>query len=385
MKTPTPALLAAVLLPLAAAAAPDTLRLVNVVYRHGTRTPIEAYPTDPNIGAWPQGDGQLTNEGKQNQLELGRFLRSRYDGFLPELYHMNYTHIEAADVDRCLMSAQANLAGLFPPRGQDVWDAELAWQPIPVHTVPFEDDYKFKSYKICDAYNAEHDRVYSSPQVEAVNAEYAGLYQYLTENSGDLVADVTHVQYLYDTLRIESTHNLTTPEWALAVPPGYDAPAFPDLMEPLGNLDFALLGATPLQRRLGGGTLLKDILKNMKASVYGYLSPPNRKLFAYSGHDTNVGCLLTTLMVYNGVMPPLASAVLVELHAEPEVGATVQLFYRNDTTAEPYPLQLPGCQLSCPWDTFVQLTEDVVPDDIEAECAAVPEGYVPRANKWRRD
>ncbi|XP_043203359.1 testicular acid phosphatase-like [Amphibalanus amphitrite] len=92
MTTPTRALLAAVLLPLVAAAAPDTLRLVNVLYRHGARTIIAAYPTDPNIGAWPQGYGQLTNEGKQNQLELGRFLRRRYDGFLPELYHVNYIH-----------------------------------------------------------------------------------------------------------------------------------------------------------------------------------------------------------------------------------------------------------------------------------------------------
>ena len=81
--------------------------------------------------------------------------------------------------------------------------------------------------------------------------------------------------------------------------------------------------------------------------------------------------------------PPLASAVLVELHEEAELGPTVQLFYRNDTTVAPYPLQLPGCQLSCPWDSFVQLTADVVPDDIEAECA-VPGGYVSRPGKWRR-
>ena len=60
--------------------------------------------------------------------------------------------------------------------------------------------------------------------------------------------------------------------------------------------------------------------------------------------------------------------MLVELHEEPELGPTVQLFYRNDTAAEPYPLQLPGCELSCPWDSFVQLTVDVVPDDVRAEC-----------------
>ena len=290
-------LLPLLLLPLlAAAGALDTLQLVNVLYRHGARTPIDRYPTDPN-DVWPQGDGQLTNEGKQNQLELGRFLRSRYDDFLPALYHMNYTRIVAADVDRCLMSAQANLAGLYPPQGEDEWEASIAWQPIPVHTVPFGDDFTFKSYKICDAYNAEHDRVMRSPEIMAINAEYASLYAYLAENSGSPVYDVTTVQYLYDDLWIEAEHNLTTPDWALAVPPGYDAPAFPDLIKPLGQLDFTLYGATPLLRRLGGGTMLKDMVANMRASVEGDLEPPSRRMFAYSGHDTNVAQLLSTLEV----------------------------------------------------------------------------------------
>ena len=83
--------------------------------------------------------------------------------------------------------------------------------------------------------------------------------------------------------------------------------------------------------------------------------------------------------MYNGIAPPFASAVLVELHSEPEVGPAVQLFYRNDTTVEPYQLQLPGCQLSCPWESFVQLTADRIPGDIQAECAV--EGYVSTENK----
>lgn len=34
------------------------------------------------------------------------------------------------------MSAEANLAGLYPPRGQDMFNPNISWQPIPVHTVP---------------------------------------------------------------------------------------------------------------------------------------------------------------------------------------------------------------------------------------------------------
>ena len=37
------------------------------------------------------------------------------------------------------MSATTNLAGLYPPEGDEVWDDQLLWQPIPVYTVPLND------------------------------------------------------------------------------------------------------------------------------------------------------------------------------------------------------------------------------------------------------
>lgn len=50
-------------------------------------------------------------------------------------------HVRSTDIDRTLMSAEANLAGLYPPSGSQVWNEKLLWQPIPVHTVPDELEY----------------------------------------------------------------------------------------------------------------------------------------------------------------------------------------------------------------------------------------------------
>lgn len=48
---------------------------------------------------------------------------------LPQIY------VRSTDLDRTLMTAQAVLAGLYPPSGEQEWNPDIKWQPIPVHTI----------------------------------------------------------------------------------------------------------------------------------------------------------------------------------------------------------------------------------------------------------
>ncbi|EPB65161.1 hypothetical protein ANCCEY_15776 [Ancylostoma ceylanicum] len=63
----------------------DKLLMVQVVWRHGDRAPVMAYPTDEHQeDTWPNGWGELTAVmailflGMRQQYALGRVLHKRY-------------------------------------------------------------------------------------------------------------------------------------------------------------------------------------------------------------------------------------------------------------------------------------------------------------------
>lgn len=75
---------------------------------------------------------------------IGEWLRNRYDNFLPKKYSLNDIYVLSSDKDRTIMSALCVLAALYDPIQEDVWNQNLLWQPIPVHTLPEKYDHVSK-------------------------------------------------------------------------------------------------------------------------------------------------------------------------------------------------------------------------------------------------
>lgn len=354
------------------------LKVVHLLFRHGDRTPINPYPKDPYKAAseWPVGFGQLTSLGKQEQLRLGQWVRARYSGFLGADYSEKEVYVRSTDVDRTLMSASAHLAGLFPPHGYLQFDPDLAWQPVPVHTVPKSLDALLSSHATCPRFDELQKELEESKFMKDLYTDNRDMFEYISANTGINVTTITELDYIYDSLFIESIYNKSLPDWTAKVFPesrGEMARQF----KKLRDLSFTVDTFTHELKRLKGGPFVQELLDHFEAVRHP--QPPmgsmdkreeaeyqGRKLFIYSAHDTTVAPILHTLGVFNGLAPPYASMVIVEL-LEREAGLHVRLSYKN-TTDSVFVLTLPGCQELCPLDTFKALTASIVPSNWREEC-----------------
>ncbi|CAB0018563.1 unnamed protein product [Nesidiocoris tenuis] len=127
--------------------APATLKLLHIIFRHGDRTPVYSYANDPyRDHQWEGGKGALTNKGKAEIYELGQIMRIRYGNFLNEAYDPEEIYMESSYAPRCQMSAQMFLAAMYPPKGRQIWNLNLLWQPIPANPVPRDLDNVSKHF-----------------------------------------------------------------------------------------------------------------------------------------------------------------------------------------------------------------------------------------------
>ncbi|XP_003406888.1 testicular acid phosphatase [Loxodonta africana] len=367
---------------LAQALAEGPLVFVALVFRHGDRAPLASYPTDPHKEAaptlWPRGLGQLTREGVRQQLELGRFLRSRYKTFLSPEYRREEVYIRSTDFDRTLESAQANLAGLFPEAAPGT--PESNWRPIPVHTVPVTEDKLLRfPTRSCPRYHELLRETTEATEYQAALEGWTDFLMHLGNSTGlSLVREpLRRAWKVLDTLLCQRAHGLPLPSWAS-----------PDVLQTLTQISALDIGAhvgpprAAEKAQLTGGILLDAILANF--SRVQRLGLP-LKMVMYSAHDSTLLALQGALGLYDGHTPPYAACLGFEFQrhlGDPEEdggNVTISLFYRNDSSRPPLTLSLPGCPDPCPLGLFHQLTAPARPPARGIPCHSLHEPATPAA------
>ncbi|KRT86473.1 Phosphatase [Oryctes borbonicus] len=347
------------------------LLLVHVISRHGARTPVDTYPTDPYINDtfYPVGWGQLTNEGKQDLFRLGQDLRKRYDEFLGDQYSTDLYYSQSTEVDRTLSSVQVINAGIWEPKGDQKWSS-LNWQPIPVHYEPLNKDTLLLVRKTCAQYEIELRNVMMSLEVQEKLKLNKEIFEYLEIWSGNKIEDFDDVQDLYSTLYAEESFNLTLPEWTINV--------YPEKLYEMTTYSFHLRAYNTILTKLKGGVLLKKIIKDFVMKKDGTLKPKGRKLFVYGGHDSTIANLLSALKIFKPHVPDYAATIVLEFSRNRftnEYG--VEVYYRMSIDHPLEIKQLPNCDTFCPLDDFLRITADVVPENWDLECYTSDPNFVP--------
>ncbi|XP_066428501.1 testicular acid phosphatase homolog [Eleutherodactylus coqui] len=343
------------------------LKFVTLVYRHGDRSPIDTYPTDTYKGtAWENGLQQLTQVGIRQQYELGQYLRMRYENFLSPSYRKDEIYVRSTDYDRTLMSAQANLVGLYPPNGTQQWHPDIPWQPIPVHTVPVSQDrlLKFPS-KDCPRYYELMKETIQLPEYKDRMNDWTVFIAHIANYTGYYVDQAVprRVWKVYDTLFCQKSHNFSLPAWA--------TPAVLKTLEEITAYDIEAhmtLHKPKEKARLTGGILVDAILRNFTEAIKK--SSP-LKMVMYSAHDSTILALQGALGVYSGIHPPYASCHIFEFYKESDGTYSVGMYFRNESNKEPYELVVPGCTSPCPLRLFSQLMAPVISQDWWKECQIV--------------
>jgi len=329
------------------------LRLVSAVFRHSDRTVDkslgESYPNDPygNYNFYPDGEGQLTNAGKIRAYKLGLLLRNRYNSFLGDVYYQPNVYAHSTYIIRAKMTLQLVLAALYPPADIQKWNSELLWQPTDFIYVSSKDD--LLAQILSPTYKEAYNNMLQSSEVKKKIKKFNVLMKNMSDHTGKNITSVKSLYTLYTTLFTQSNMGLKLPYWT------------EDVFRNGTLLDAAVLSLELFcydkLNNLNGGVLLNRIIEDMNKVINGTLA--DRKINLFSAHDIHVAALLYALNIFKHHFPAYTSTVIIELR-EKDGEYFVKVLYYLGTPSDMLEMKIPGCEVLCPYDKFIELTSESI-------------------------
>lgn len=219
------------------------------------------------------------------------------------------------------MSAETTLAGLYQPAGDDQWLKGLPWEPVPISTMPEEEDAYVSITRPCPAYFKIYNDLRTSKYFSDILKENAELINYLNENTGWKIEDLDYVRGIYSIRDIYSRYNETfVPTW----------------MTKLNNTLFANLSGiawvrdtwTPEMKRWMTGPFFGQFFSHHEAFVKNREDEP--KFYTVSASSIAVGAILNTMDVFDNVPPPFSATILWELYKTNSGSHYFKIFQKGD-------------------------------------------------------
>lgn len=99
--------------------------------------------------------------------------------------------------------------------------------------------------KKCPTYDKALKDAYNSDEIQNINKENMELYQYLTDFTGQDMYNITAVEFLFNTLEIESDNGLKLPKWTENV--------YPDKLKKLAIRSLEIFTETEFMKKMKGG------------------------------------------------------------------------------------------------------------------------------------
>ncbi|XP_073329716.1 lysophosphatidic acid phosphatase type 6 [Pagrus major] len=353
---------------------PYELKLVQVLFRHGARTPLKSIPdvmevqwvptlldppphthidyvvTDLEGGPKPPAPvedsyrknvltggtfpGQLTTVGMQQLYELGKRLRGKYieeSHFLNSAFSPAEVYIRSTNIVRTIESAKCLVAGLFQQKQKEI---------VSILTTEAESEILYPNYHGCKVLKilGSH-RWAESSTLPDIAADLQSIQSALG------IAAHQHVDFILirDDMVARETHGLPCPAvldtWRNTVEQR--------------AVDMICHVYEPSKRenlQLCVGPLLHTLLSNIDEKLNDTSSEPNRKLFLYSAHDTTLIPCLMAFGVFDMRWPPYAADITLELHQHRQ---TKEAFVKVSYIGQDQLIQ--GCSgVYCPLEEFKQ-------------------------------
>ncbi|CAG9831381.1 unnamed protein product [Diabrotica balteata] len=318
-----------------------TLVAVVVIYRHGDRAPLISFPRDEyyNMTYWPMGFGHLTKYGVTRLYNLGKWFRERYKNFLSETYSPDEIYIHSSNIDRCLMSASAALAGLYPPTGFQFWNPQLSWQPIPVHTDNKNHDEIITEKRRCKKYE-DILLTLQNATYPSFKRNYTELFQFVSDKTGWTVS-LPEIKTLYSVLNSYNSYNSSfVPEWIENINL--------DIVETLAAVVYGLPSSTTEIARLRIGPFYQYMFDLFDTFVTSSsFSMP--KFLMVSAHDTTLSAALGAMKAFRKPVK-FGETLIWELKQDNNGTFFINTYYKTEDKISG--INLMDCSFDCDYSIF---------------------------------